>query len=309
MFEDTQAEESTELEEEDTSKENEEDEVDRGDSEEARVDTTSSRRQPDNNVPNDDEDVDEVQILSSTPPKTRTSAATKSQPAAEKDSEKAELFVNLQCKGQKNWSDAGMGPVGFVTPPPATRLTFPVVNPNRVTPSRRSFTVSLVEADGEPKLHVFVDTCNMHSDVDGASAKATNPVREDEVRLASGLHNQREQDATFHEQGSPPECHTPHHQLPDFDVSPDFQLLSPHTVAPEVDHYDNRMETVLPEPDSTPNQTPEVVKRRQMLQFTATLEGQDLADFMALMVRTSRTDGTVGDGVQGCGMPAEARER
>ena len=74
VFEDTQAEECSE------SKENEEDEVDLGDSEEAPIDTTSSRKQPDNNVSNNDEDVDKVQILLSTPPKTRTSAATKSQP-------------------------------------------------------------------------------------------------------------------------------------------------------------------------------------------------------------------------------------
>ena len=133
--------------------------------------------------------------------------------------------------------------------------------------------MSVVEADGEPKLHVSVDTCNMHSDVDGASAKATDPVCEDMVRPVLGLHDQREQDATFHEQGSPSECHTPHHQLPGFDVSLDFQLLSPHTVAPEIDHYDDRTETVLPELDSTPNQIAEVVKRRQILQFTATLEG------------------------------------
>ena len=46
-----------------------------------------------------------------------------------------------------------------------------------------------------------------------------------------------------------------------------------------------------------------------MLQFAATLEGQDLADFMALMVCTSRTDDTFGDGVQGCSMSAEARKR
>ena len=46
-----------------------------------------------------------------------------------------------------------------------------------------------------------------------------------------------------------------------------------------------------------------------MLQFASTLEGQDLVDFMALMVCTSRTDGTLGDGVQGCSMLAEARDR
>ena len=100
--------------------------------------------------------------------------------------------MNLQCEGQNNWSDAGIGPVGFVTPPPTTRLTFSVINPNRVTPSCRSFTMLVVEVDGEPKLHVSVDTCNMHSDVDGASAKAIDPVREDEVWPALGEHDQHE---------------------------------------------------------------------------------------------------------------------
>ena len=56
--------------------------MDPGDTEEAPIDTTNSLEKPDNSVPNDDDDnVNEVQILSSTLPKTHSNAGTKSQPA------------------------------------------------------------------------------------------------------------------------------------------------------------------------------------------------------------------------------------